>query len=304
MKAKKILWIIVFNLVIIISELVFGVLANSFALIADALHNVGDVIAIVITYIAIKVATQKPSYKKTFGFMRAEMMAGFVNTLFLFLTMFYMIYEASFRLMHPEKVEPLYMIFVGIIAVLANGVSAYMLHQIGVSSCATGNNGEHGHHHEHKEDSNIKSAYLHMLADALISVGVVIAGIFIYFFDVYRIDAILTIVFSIYILFHSFSLLKRSFYSLMDFNMGNVDKEQLEQVIFTNSLVSGYSDLHIYQPSSNEQYISMILLLKESSISLEKAQNIMNELKHNLKHLGFTHSIVELSSKQNMPKPK
>jgi len=127
MKENKLLWIILFNLVIIVSELVFGVISNSFALIADALHNTGDVIAIIITYIAIRLASKKITFKYTFGFLKAEMMAAFTNTLFLVITMFYMIYEAINRFYTPEIIEPIYMIVVGLIAVVANGLSAYIL---------------------------------------------------------------------------------------------------------------------------------------------------------------------------------
>ena len=101
MKEKKLLWIILFNVTIIISEIVFGLISNSFALIADALHNTGDVIAIIITYIALKLGTRKTTFKYTFGFLKAEMMAAFVNTLFLLLTMLYMIYESINRFYNP-----------------------------------------------------------------------------------------------------------------------------------------------------------------------------------------------------------
>ena len=166
-------------------------------MIADALHNTGDVIAIVITYIALKLGTKKTTFKYTFGFLRSEMIAAFVNTLFLSITMIYMIYQAIYRFFNPEIIEPIYMIIVGTTAVIANGISAYFLNTINISTH------EHEHHHKHEGDINIRSAYLHMLSDTLISVGVVIAGIFIYLFEIYYIDSALTIIFSIYILRHS-----------------------------------------------------------------------------------------------------
>ena len=175
-KEKKILLIIIFNLAIIIAEIVFGLISNSFALIADALHNAGDVLSVVVTYIAIRLGTRTTTFKQTFGYLRAEMIAAFVNTLFLYVTMIYMIYEAINRFFNPEIITPIYMIIVGIIAVIANGFSAYILNNIGVSSCSHGH--EHNHHN-HDEDANIKSAYLHMLSDALISVAVVFFFLFI-----------------------------------------------------------------------------------------------------------------------------
>ena len=289
MREKKILWIIIFNLIIIVSEIFFGLISNSFALIADALHNIGDVIAVAITYLALRLSVTQASYRYTFGFLRAEMMAGFVNTLFLFLTMFYMIYESIFRFMHPEKIEPLYMIVVGVIAVIANGVSAYILNNLGVASCA---HGEHEHHHH--EDTNIKSAYLHMLADALISVGVVVAGIFIYFFEIYRVDSLLTIAFSIFILFHSYPLLKKSFLSLMDINTIEVKKEQLDEMILSDNRVVEYHDLHIYQPSSSDSFISFHMVLKDDTITLKEQENLTSTIKKSLEHLGFNHTLIQV----------
>jgi len=200
MKTKKIFMVILFNFVIIISELLFGLISNSFSLISDALHNFGDVISLIITYLTLKHT------------INTNMKAVLFNTVFLYITMFYLIYEAILNLYNPQIIDPLYMISVGIVALIANGLSAYYLSTMQVSSC--GHN-HHNHSHEHNDkiehqNMNIKSAYLHMLSDALISMGVVIAGIFIYFYKIYFIDSILTIIFSIYIIIHSYPLLIKS----------------------------------------------------------------------------------------------
>ncbi len=294
MKERMILWIIIFNCVIIFSEIFFGLISNSFALIADALHNAGDVIAIVITYIALKLGTKQSTFKYTFGFVKSEMMAAFVNTLFLSLTMFYMIYEAINRFFNPEVIEPIYMIVVGTIAVIANGISAYILHKLGVETHEHSH--EDGHHHHHDEDANIRSAYLHMLSDALISVGVVIAGIFIYYFKVYYIDSILTIVFSIYILKHSYPLLKKSFLSLMDANTVDISQDELDGIIKSNEAVVEYHDLHISKPSSKHNFISFHIVLNDDMLSLKDIEEITNSIKHTLEHNGFNHIIIQVDS--------
>ena len=310
MNEKKILLIIVFNVIIIICEVVFGFISNSFALIADALHNTGDVLAVIITYIALKLGSKKFSYKFTFGYIRAEMMAAFVNTLFLYITMFVMIYVAIERFFNPLVIEPLYMITVGFIAFIANGISAYILNGMGVSSCSSHDHSDeatqaetHGHKHvHHHEDANIKSAYLHMLSDALISLGVVIAGIFIYFYEIYYIDSVLTIVFSVYILFHSYSLLKKSFLSLMDVNTTNIKEEDLDKLILCHENIEEYHDLHIIKPSSKYSFISFHLVLKNKELSLEEVEKINNKIRAKLKNLGFNHILIQsdtLSCKDN-----
>lgn len=288
-KDKKILLIIIFNIIIIISEISFGLISNSFALIADALHNTGDVIAIIITYIAIKINTHTTSFKLTFGFLRAEMMAAFVNTLFLFITMFYMIYQSLTRFMNPEVIEPIYMIIVGFIAVVANGLSAYILSKMDISSCQN--------HSNQEGDANIKSAYLHMLSDALISVGVILAGVFIYFFKIYYIDPILTIIFSIYILNHSYPLLKKSFYSLMDVNITNISEDKLKDIILkSDNNILEYHDLHIHKPSSKHNFISFHIVLKDGNTTILNSEIITNNIKERLNNIGFNHILIQVDS--------
>lgn len=297
MKETKLLWIILFNLLIIVSEIVFGLVSNSFALIADALHNTGDVIAVIITYIALKLGSRKTTFKHTFGYVKAEMMAAFVNTLFLFITMIYLIYEAINRFFNPEVIDPLYMIFVGFIAVVANGVSAYILKNIGVSHCS-------GHDHEvtegHHDDANIRSAYLHMLSDALISVGVVVAGIFIYYFKIYYIDSILTVLFSFYILKHSYPLLKKSFFSLMDINILELSEEELSDLIMVDERMIEYHDLHINKPNSKYHFISFHIVLNDDSLDLQECENITNRIRENLKVTGFNHILIQVDTDKNI----
>lgn len=299
-KEKKILIIILVNIAIILAEIGFGLLSNSYALIADALHNTGDVLAVVITYIALRLGSHSSSFKKTFGYIRAEMMAAFVNTLFLFITMIFVLYEAITRLFVPETINPTYMIIVGIIAVIANGVSAYILGKIGVEHHHHDGHNHHSHNYNTNEDANIKSAYLHMLGDALISIAVVIAGIFIYFFKIYSIDSILTIFFSIYILYQSYPLLKKSFLSLMDINITKISKEKLDTIIKEDKDVLEYHDLHIHMPSSKHSFISFHIVLANSKISLEQIEKITDKIKTKLKETNFTHIQIQVDSKKNI----
>lgn len=296
-KETKLLFIILFNLVIVFSEAIFGLISNSFFLIADALHNAGDVIAIIISYIALRLGSQATTFKYTFGFLRAEMMAAFVNTLFLFVTMIYMMYEASLRFMSPQVIEPIYMIVVGFIAVLANGLSAYILFNMQVSVHSHGSHSHNKDETQYEEDANIKSAYLHMLSDALISIGVILAGIFIYFFQIYYIDSILTILASLYILKHSYPLLKKSFFSLMDINITNISQEELEKIILnSNENIIKYHDLHIHKPSSKHNFISFHISLKNDNISLKKCEEITNTIKRQLENIGFNHILIQVNT--------
>ena len=187
------------------------------------------------------------------------------------------------------------MIVVGFIAVLANGISAYMLHSLGVEDHHHTHHHVHEHHHHHG-DANITSAYLHMLADTLVSVGVVIAGIAIYFFKIYTIDSILTIIFSIYIIKHSFPLFKRSFLSLLDANILNIPQEKLEKIILSSTQAVSFHDLHIHSPNSQHDFISFQLVLDDKDMSIEQTEEITGEIKKELQKIGFDHILIQVQS--------
>ena len=177
---------------------------------------------------------------------------------------------------------------------VANGISAYILSKMQISSCPNHN---HSHNHNNEEDANIKSAYLHMLSDALISVGVIIAGIFIYFFQIYYTDSILTILFSIYILNHSYPLLKKSFCSLMDINITDISQEKLEDIILkSDKNIIEYHDLHIHKPNSKYIFISFHIVLNNENITLKSSEKITDNLREKLEKIGFNHILIQVDS--------
>lgn len=299
-KKKKILIIIIVNLIIVLAEIFFGLVANSYALIADAFHNGSDVLSVIVTYIALVFATKNATFKQTFGFIRAEMMATFINSLFLFVTMLIVLYEAINKLLNPQIIDPNYMIIIGFIALIANSISAYILKNLGIDHASSDEDNfceEHNYNKHDKNSStenlNIKSAYLHMLADALISLGVIIAGIFIYLFEIYSIDAILAIIFSIYILKETYELLQTSFLSLMDINIINIDKKTLDDIILKDKIVDSYHDLHLYKPSVKDNFISLHIVFDDENLTLRKIQTVNDTIYNNLKKVGFNHILIQ-----------
>lgn len=293
MKIATVLFVIILNFVIVLLEVVFGILSQSMALIADAFHNLGDLFAVVITYIALILGTRVASTTKTFGYQRAEMMAAFVNSLFLVATMIYILYEAGARFIQPQQVDGWYMIVVAGVALVANGISAYLLNKAGV---------EHHHHHEgcshhhhHDEDLNLKSAYLHMLGDALISLGVVVGGLCVLLLEIDRIDSTIAIIFSLYILKESWWVLKKSFFSLMDFMDDSIDN--VCQLIGSDEMVESLHDLHITKPSSKEKHISAHIVLKDN-LDLITIEALLQRIRLQLGEHGFTHIVLQPESKK------
>lgn len=291
-KKQKVALVIALNLAIVALEVVYGVVANSVSLIADAVHNLGDVLAVFVTFVALTLGAQKASESMTFGFVRAEMMAGFVNAFFLLLSMGYILYESVLKLIHPEAVKAEYMIGIAAVALAANGVSAVILHRIGgeYAHAHRHEHAPHGSRDHHHHDFNIRSAYLHMLSDALISLGVVIGGVVISLFGIYTIDPILSILFSLFILKETVSILKHSFFSLMDINTD--DLGPIEECILSFDNVHSIHDLHVHRPSSKEMYLTAHLVF-DADLTLAEVETLLKEIRTKLRSMGITHSVLQ-----------
>jgi cobalt-zinc-cadmium efflux system protein len=287
MPKQRIILVIVLNSAIIAAEIIFGLLGNSIALVSDALHNLGDVLAIVIALIAIIYTEKKATREMTYGYIRSEMMASFTNSIFLTATMIYILYTSVTRLLSPEPVNGIYMIILASIAFIANSLSVFLLRDF---RHAHHNHSEHTCEETQPEDLNLKSAYLHLLGDAGISLGVLLGGILIYFFRWSFIDPIFSILFSLYILYESAKILRKTFFSLMDIapsNLGSIEKS-----ILSHPEIKSIHDIHISQPSSKEVYFSAHIVLKEEN-KLEKIESLFEEIREDLKKFNVTHALLQ-----------
>lgn len=296
LKSKKILFTAVLNSMVVILELVYGAVSNSLALITDALHNLGDVLALIIALIAIYYAAKAAHAKMTFGYVRAEMMAAFINSLFLSLTMLIVLYEAMMRFLNPLEIETYSVMIVATIALFVNGFSAYLLkdyhhlhhHHVHVHDDA------HNHCSHNHEDLNLKAAYLHMLGDAAISLGVVLGALATLYFQTPYIDPFITFVFGLYILKSSFGVLQQSFLSLMDTNPEDVEK--YKELLLSFEEVCSIHDVHLTHPSSKDKYFSAHIVFSANQ-SLSEIEQTIEKIRHKLQKLyGVTHSLLQPES--------
>ncbi len=280
-KRTILFWVLFFNAIIVIVEIGVGVWGNSLALISDAFHNMTDMLSLVIAYIAVVFSTKKPTYKMTYGFIRSEMMAGFISSLFLVLIMLYIVFEAVMRLNTPVDVEPISMIIVAAIAFIANTLSAVFL-----------GHAHHDHHdeHHHHDDMNIKAAWLHMVSDAAISLGVVFGGIAIYLWQIYWIDPVLSLIFSLIIGVEAVKIIKRTFFSLMDENP--LDVEQIEKILLSHQHVISVHDLHIWKPSSASLYLTAHIVL-DNDLPISEVDTLLDTINHDLLRQHITHVVLQ-----------
>ena len=235
---RKLILSLVITAVVMAIELIGGILTNSIALISDAGHMFTHCFAIGIGLGAIIIAQHPPCHHRTFGLYRAEVLAAFVNGIFLLVLVVIIIYEAVQRIIYPVEIFGFEMLLIGLIGLFTNLASVYILHG------------------SYKKNINIKSVFYHLMADAVASVGVVLAAGIIFYFHFYLIDPLVSIGISLVILVWAFGILKESSRILLelapkDFNsdtIANDLKNKFPEIaeIFDSHVWTITMDMFIY----------------------------------------------------------
>ena len=282
---RRVAFVILLNIIIVIIESSVGVISGSLALLSDAWHNLSDVLALVVTAIALGLGGRPASATMTYGYVRSEMMATFINAGFLSLLMIWVAVEAVDRLIHPVMVDGWLTMITAAVALIVNTASAVIL-------------GGHAHAHTHDEegeekehDLNVRAAFWHMASDAILSLAVVLGGGAMILWGVPWVDSLLSLVFAAVILIASARLLTQSFGSLMD----RADPNKLskfEAILNTHPQVIETHDVHLTFPSSKERYFSAHIVL-DGCLSLAEVEAIIESLRHELSHAGATHILLQ-----------
>ncbi len=253
---------IVLNLVITVAEVVGGVLSGSLALLSDALHNFSDTASLGVSLMARRIGRRKATSVKTFGYKRAEIIGAFVNLVTLVLIALFLIKEAVGRFFNPQPIDGTIMLVVAVIGLAANVGTAVLLFR------------------DAKESLNIRSAFLHIITDAVSSVGVILGGVLILYYDVYLVDPILTLLISLYILYHSYEMLRETVDILMEGVPKNIDLDQLVAEVETLDRVLGMHHLHVWQ--FDEQTVALEAHIVIDETDLEHMEAMKRAIKHTL----------------------
>ncbi len=219
----------VLNFVITITEIAGGLLSGSLSLVSDALHNFSDGIAIIISYIAVRLNKRPTTVEYTFGLKRAEILAAIINSSTLIIISFFLLREAYERFVHPSPVSGLLMTGVALIGLAANVGGTMLLHKGAKSSM------------------NLRSVYLHLLSDAASSVAVVLGGMAIYFYNIYWLDPVLTVLISLYILKESFQITKEAIRVFMMASPEGISIEELSRLIKALPGVKNVHHIHLWR---------------------------------------------------------
>ncbi len=281
---KRISIAIFLNLIIVALQIVFGIISHSLALITDAAHNLQDVLSLLIALVAAVWMKKKPTKTMTYGYLRAEALAGFINSGFLIGAIFLIIIASIERFLSPEEIDSVYVILFGFLAFFINAFSAYILgfhFHIGKE-----------HNHEHEHDMNIAAAYLHLLSDAGISLAVAVGGLVMYFFGVYWVDPLLSVLFSLYILKETIPILKKTYNILMEGVPSHVDVERIKKLIKSIENVKDIHDIHIWALSSKDLYFTGHITVKEG-LSVEDTDLLIKKISEILKGEGINHITIQ-----------
>lgn len=271
----KILFTIILNIGITIAEVIGGLISNSLALISDALHNAGDVVAIIFTYIGNLVSKRKSNHKKTFGYKRVEILIALFNSISVIAISLFLMYEAFERIAKPAKINGLVMMIVAIAGLLGNGISALILKP------ASG------------ENLNVRSAYIHLFADTLSSVAVIAGSIFIYYYNIYWLDPVLTFIIALYVIKEGYSIIKETLDILMQSTPSDIDIDEIQRHIEKLNLVKNIHHVHVWRLNDTDVHFEAHIELCEN-ISIKAAEEIIIEINEMLEHeFGITHVTLQ-----------
>ncbi len=246
---RRLRLVLLLNFLIPAAQIVGGLLANSVALVSDAVHNFSDFTAVLIAYLARVLARRPPSPRSTFGYQRLETLAVLVNVGLLCGAAAFIIYEALKRLWHPEPVAGWLVMAVAGVGVLGNGLSTWLLAK------------------DSKQSLNLRGAFLHMLGDFLISLAVLVSGLVLAYHPWYWLDPLLSLAIAILISKNSFSLLRQAAAILMNLTPSHLDLDQVRGFLESQPEVIRAHHLHAWSISERRAALSAHLLVTDRPLS-------------------------------------
>lgn len=277
---RRFIRIIVINFIIPAVQIGGGIISGSIALITDALHNLGDVTAIFISYIAHKISQREATVTQTFGYKRAEVLGAVLNVAILFAVSLLMAFEGWDRLHHPQPIRGGLVILIALVGVIGNAVSALILR--------TGA----------RDNVNIRGAFLHMLADTLTSVGVVVVGVIWLFRPWYWLDPMISWAIVALILHNGWLLLKESIVILMNGTPAGIDLYEIKKEVESLDVIKELHHVHVWNLSSTSIAFAAHIVVADQPLStVEDINARVEELL--LCRFGIDHPILHFETRHS-----
>ncbi len=255
-------------------EIIGGIYANSLALISDAVHMFTHAFALALSLFAIFIAHKARNDAKSFGYFRAEVLAAFVNGITIALSVLWIVYEAAIRFIHPEAILSTATFVVALVGLITNLLTGYILYKADM------------------ENLNIRSAFLHMLADAFSSIAVILGAVAIYYTQLYIIDTLLALMVAGIIAKWSFSLIKDSVHILLEGSPVDTTKLK-EEILSSFKNVKDVHDIHCWEITANYYYFTAHIAVEKLDEESYNAtiRGISEFLEHNY---GIGHVTLQI----------
>lgn len=264
---KAFLIAIIANGLFVICQIVFAYIANSTSLLADAIHNLGDVLSLILAWIANGLLKRNPTEYTTYGMKKTSILAALANGVLLVFTCGIIATEAMYKLFSPSEIQAVSVMIVASIGIVVNGATAALFLR-------------------GSDDLNIRAAFLHLLYDAIISVGVVISAALIYWTNWLWIDPIVGLLIAVLILKGTWSLFADSFRLIIDGVPRGISWTDVRETLQNQAGVQEVHDLHIWAISTQENALSVHLYMPELELSDDARQKLVKLLKkkHKIHH--------------------
>lgn len=272
-KGPRLIFVVLLNFVITAAEVIGGIYAGSLSLVSDALHNLSDGLALLISYFAVRISARQNDIKRTFGYKRASIMAAFVNAAVLVGISAFLFKEAYDKFVRPEAIKGGVVIWVALIGLAANALGVLLLQKQ-----------SHG-------DMNIKSAYLHLMADTFSSVAVVVGGVLILTLEIYWVDPLLTVLISLYILKESVGILREAINILMQGVPKNIDIMEIVGELMETEGVADIHHVHVWCLDEKNIHFEAHVNVTDMLVSDTKA--ISEAFGHTLSAHGINHVTLQ-----------
>ena len=269
---------IILNSLFVIIEFVSGLYYDSMALVSDAGHNLVDVISLILALLAFRMSKIQSTNRLTYGYRKTTILASLANSVLLFIAIGFIIKETVERFITPVHVEGKAVVIVATIGILINAFTAYLFLK------------------DKEEDINIKGAYLHMAADALVSLGVVISGFIILYTGWYMVDTIISIVIIIVIFVSTWQLFKDSINLAIDGVPKGINTGDILKAVKEIEKVQDVHHLHIWAISTTENSLTAHIVINKN-MDMKQLAELKEKIKHKLLHMNINHVTLEFETR-------
>jgi cobalt-zinc-cadmium efflux system protein len=272
---RRVAWAVAVNIVLTLVQIAAGVVSGSLALVADAVHNLGDALSLVIAFAARRIGRRPPDASMTFGYGRAEVVAALMNYTTLIVIAVFLLAEAVQRAINPSGVEGWIVVVVAGVALVIDTLTAWLIH--GMS----------------RDSMNIRAAFLHNLADAMGSLAVIVAGTLILLYDWRLIDPLVTVMIAGYILFHAAKGIRPAIHVLM---LGSPDSPALDEVagvLCDMDGIDGVHSVHLWRMQEHENAFQAHVVMASGADAMTLRAQIKDKLAD---RFGILHASIEIET--------